>query len=63
MMINSTSSYHTVKISLIIFVMNCNQTVMSLPPLTSVIFLIAKSFWSNAGVLEKCLCNPFEDKA
>jgi hypothetical protein len=24
---------------------DCNQTVMGLPPVTSAVFLIAKSFW------------------
>jgi hypothetical protein len=34
---------------------NCDQTVMGLPPVTSAVFLII--FWKNVGVSEKLLCS------
>jgi hypothetical protein len=30
--------------------MDCDQTAMDLPAVTSVMFLIVKSFWENASV-------------
>jgi hypothetical protein len=35
---------------------------MDLPPVTSAVFLIARSFWKNVGVSDlRCLCYPFRD--
>jgi hypothetical protein len=43
-----------------------NQMAMGLPPVTSVVFLIANSYLYNMGVKEehlRCLYYPFGDKA
>jgi hypothetical protein len=45
--------------------MYCDQTAMGLPPVTSAVVLIAKTFWLNVGVLEeylKCLCYALVDR-
>jgi hypothetical protein len=38
--------------------MDCDQTVMGLPPVTSAVFRKAKSFSQNVGVLEEYLASP-----
>jgi hypothetical protein len=41
--------------------MDCNLTAIGLPPVTSAVFLIAKSFgkiWTSLG----CFCYPFRNK-